>query len=134
MRPDMMEGADRLGAILKASDPLLTEDRLSRSDAALMRQALLEEAEQAEGPGWIPLAAGAALAALSLAALLLVRLPDLSTPGLGRDSSSSTGGIVLSKRAVRTIHFTTAGGTRVVWSLDPDFELRTERQPGSDRS
>ncbi len=145
MRPNTLEGDVRVGALLKLSDPLQSEEGLSRSDAALMKQALLEEAERAEGPGWIPLAAGAALAALSLAALLLVRLPHSPAQGAGRDPSFPAGGIVVSnraleppgdepRRAVRMIHFTTAGGTRVVWSLNPDFEIVAQRRPGADRS
>lgn len=185
MKREMNAGDERLAALLKAADPLREDAGLSRPDAALMKQAILVEAEVREGPGWLPLAAGAALATLSLAAILVAHVPGSPAPGDSGDTGSpgaalrgsepgaaeETGSTSIALhgsgpddgggrdwygvpggaggrygeatghgsgrapgRAARTIHFTTQGGTRIVWTLNPEFEIRTGRRPAPDRS
>lgn len=135
------EGMDaRIAEALRGADPLRAGSTMSREQTALMRSAILEEADRAAPSSWLPVAAGAALAALSIVAVLFVRLPETHERASQRDPARSTREAPFSRIttaeesvSVRTIHFTTPGGTRVVWSLvsDPDPVPGRRTRPGN---
>jgi hypothetical protein len=123
---------ERLRAILRRGDPGASDAGPSREEIAWMRQTVLRGAETSRAPGaGFRLAAGGALAALVLMAGLALWRSDPGRPaGSGADRAVRSAGPTrrseadpAERRAVRVIHFVTPGGTRVVWSLDPEFDV-----------
>lgn len=128
-----------LDSMLKSADPAEGDPGLSRIEAARMRSVIAEEAgREAAGPMWIPFLAGGAVAAVVLIFILFGPLPrqgppprDMVSPELHgaagpvrtaadhlRSQGSRPG-----TRPPRKILFTTRSGTRVIWTLDPDFDV-----------
>lgn len=98
---------------LTQGDPLLREDELSGAESRRLREQILA-AKPASHPGQSRLALPVTVMLLFVAvgSMWLVRT---SVPGPMVESS-----------AVRTrqLQFSTAGGTRVIWTFNENFELR----------
>ena len=106
-----------LSAWLRAGDPVRGDPGLDPELATRIRQrAVAATSDSRSGTALLPLAAFAAAAAL--AGLLL--LPHEAVAP-GSSGPTSTQASDTSER--RQIQFTTARGTRIVWTLDPDFDL-----------
>jgi hypothetical protein len=124
---------DRLAAILRAADPVREEPGLRAEEAVSMRRAILREAPEGQRHELRAPLAAAALAVAALAVVLLlafmpraaVRPGSSPDPASGRPAATSPHAVAgRGERGVRTIHFVTSGGTRVIWSLDPGFDVR----------
>ena len=106
-----------LRAWLRAGDPAGDDPGLNPEQATRIRQrAVAATSESQIGRPLLPLAALAAAAALAWLLLLPHESIPPNPPGTMSPQASDT-----SER--RQIQFTTARGTRIVWTLDPDFEL-----------
>lgn len=128
--------SDRLRSLLKSADPAGGDPGLSRPEAARIRRAMLEAAGRATpARAWLPLAAGAALAVLVAALTLVTDLPlerDPRSVGparpvdanlAARDLTGAASSAEPARKPPRRIDFVTKGGTRVIWTLDPDFDV-----------
>lgn len=111
---------NNLKDLLRDADPVPREPGLSRDAVADLRRTMLAAAHAAPARHvfWArQLTMAACLTVMVLTGLLAAyRVPpavrDIPSPA----SSAS---------AQRTqVHFSTPGGTRIIWTLDPDFQLR----------
>jgi hypothetical protein len=118
-------GDDELRAWLRSGDPVSDGREPGPAEVAWLRQAVREAAaSRVPGPRWEPVAAaaGALAAALLVVSLLGDRLSRAPSAPDGaaaspRPSPSEEAG------AQRQVQFTTQRGTRVLWTLDAEFEL-----------
>ena len=106
-----------LGEWLRAGDPASDGSELTRDDAARIRRRVLAETESPVRFRLTPLAAVSAAAVLAV----LVSLPRPQQP-------IATGvtvvpGVSAQPDRSQQIQFTTEGGTRILWTLNPDLEL-----------
>lgn len=105
---------------LRDADPVAREPGLSAGDAADLRRAMLAAAHAA------PLRSVLWGRQLTMAACLTVIVlvgvvAAHRVPSAARDVPATAS----SASDQRTqIHFSTPGGTRIVWTLDPGFQLR----------
>ena len=102
---------------LQRGDPA-DEEKMTIEETRLMRQRILAGVRETRRPWLVPLAALAGTAAL--AAVLLLR-----TAPINLEPSIPVGPPVAerSERTALQVQFTTESGTRIIWTLDPDFEL-----------
>ena len=104
---------------LQRGDPASDEDKMTLEETSLMRQRILATARETRGPRFLPLAALAGAVALGAVLLLLRPAPvTMEYSTTVRPAVAET-----SQRSARQVQFTTDSGTRIVWTLDPDFEL-----------
>jgi hypothetical protein len=111
-----------LGARLRAEDPLIGDPGLTAFEVERMRMQLLSAASlqrRTLSGRVIALTAAAALAIV--AGIFIVarnpRAPLAAEPATAIPDAGS--GI-----AVRQLQFLTPGGTRVIWTFNPDFDVR----------
>ena len=132
-----------LRSILEEGDPLRHEPPLSAEDAARMRRAVVNAAGK-DHPA--PLWRGAL--ALAAIVLLLVAVGRFAGPFDSRDKDRSlragraeqtnrsfraghaqrtatqaSPGAVAEQVERRQVQFATPGGTRIIWTLDPEFKI-----------
>ncbi len=109
-----------LRTVLEDADPVRREPPVSMIDARAIRRAMLAEAQPGRPaffPGAVPVAA---LVVLMIAAgaltgrKLSVREP-LQTP-VAPGAPVGTG-------ERRQVQFATPGGTRIIWTINPEFQL-----------
>lgn len=104
-------------------------DGLSARDRLIMRRVVVESVlpEPEAGvpfPWWRPLAVGAVLALMVASGLIAGRwMPIGSDENV--ENVEHTGVIQSPSNAGerRQVHFSTPGGTRIIWTIDPKFEL-----------
>jgi hypothetical protein len=129
MKDERFKSEDPLASILKAADPAGEDPGLSRAESARMKLSL-PETRQLPSP-WVPVVAGGSLVAVALVVLLAVWSPGVRlvppsreiTPAQAGNGTPGGRAPARDMKSPRTIHFETAGGTRVIWSLDPDFDV-----------
>ena len=116
--PDNDSRNDDLRAWLDGGDPASGDAELTLEETRLMRQRILGSVRERRRSRFIPLALLAGAAAL--AAVLLLRPVPVTM-----ESSTTVRPSVAerSERTARQVQFTTESGTRIVWTLDPEFEL-----------
>ena len=111
-----------LRTVLEDADPLRDEPPLSTTDARAIRRQMLGAAE---APVWQSFPGALRVAALIV--LMIVagmaagrRLPNRVPPQSVDDAAvtAPAGG------ERRQVQFATPGGTRVIWTIDPNFQLR----------
>jgi hypothetical protein len=111
---------------LREADPLLTDPALPPEDVAVMRRRVLDAAR---GPrpaavDWKrTLAFAAAIAVIAGAGIDTARRTSRATnaPDPAAVTPAATG-------TTRTqLHFSTPGGTRIIWTIDPAFHLTEKR-------
>jgi len=108
---------------LREADPLRAESGLSESDAARIRNVAVASARTAPAVGLFwrgALAAAAALALMIAAGTFAARQPAAprpATPGAASTVEPASG-------ERRQLQFATPGGTRIIWTLDPEFQLK----------
>jgi hypothetical protein len=110
-------------SLLDEADPLAREPELSETDATRMRNAIVSAARQpyASSPFWSGTFAVAAVVVLTVIAGTLGGR-NLST----RKVSNQVETVIAPAPGVerRQVQFATPGGTRIIWTLDPEFRLR----------
>lgn len=131
---------DPLRDLLRRGDPAGDGREPTGIEWAAMRARIRTEVSSVEntssGRSRAPLATWAWIAAAASIAVAVVLLPrllqapdgtqDLVAGGTDGSGTTATGAAAQSGRASegsRTMQFTAPGGTRVVWTLDPGFEL-----------
>ncbi len=117
-----MKTSKDLVALLKAADPVSREPGLRESETARMRQAVLYAHREREPrrPVWFRMSAAGALTALLLIAVTLLNLQISSNPApVARKAAAKTDEI--GER--RQVQFATPGGTRIIWTLNPEFKV-----------
>jgi hypothetical protein len=133
---------DELRSLLRSGDPASADPGPDASETARLRRRLLEEASaalvrRAGSPRRIRLLVAAAVPATALLAALALwnNAPSGARRPAGTPGAPAMEDVRAPEPAVvdpgarrpldrrRTIHFETRGGTRVVWSLDPDFDV-----------
>jgi hypothetical protein len=109
-------------SLLEEADPLRRESELSETDAARMRAVIVGAARRPVKPSpfWSgALAVVAAVIVIVIAGTVGERpLPNRSVLSDEPAFAQSTGG------ERRQLQFSTPGGTRIIWTLDPEFQLR----------
>jgi hypothetical protein len=109
--------ADRL----REGDPLRRDPGLSDDESAALRRRVVQEAygRQPRRLGWRePLTLVGALALLIMAAMVT----DRRQPVRQTDALVPTAPIEVPQP--RQLQFSTPGGTRIIWTLDPEFTLK----------
>lgn len=111
-----------LRAVLEAADPLRDEPSLSTTDARDMRRRVLVSSATPLSitfPGALPVAA--------LIVVMLVggiaagrRFTPAPLPTAAEDAAIR----VPADGERRQVQFSTPGGTRIIWTIDPDFHMR----------
>lgn len=112
---------------LRESDPLRHEPGLASGDVERMRRAMMAAAHSARTArrGWPRPFGIVAVAVLALAIGMVATRRSPSEPAERRVAGSAPSGA----SAQRTqVHFSTPGGTRIVWTLDPEFQLKETRR------
>ena len=109
-----------LNALLRDADPVSREPGLSPDAVADVRRAMLVAAHEtpARRVAWgRQLAMAACLTVMVLTGIVVAqRVPTAVRDAPAPQASAS---------AQRTqVHFSTPGGTRIIWTLDPGFQLR----------
>jgi hypothetical protein len=133
MKRDFRPSDDFLGSLLRRGDPACDGSAPSAVEIASMRARVLAEAEHRSARAWLPAPALAAAAVVLVTAFL-----GWNTARLGRDAEramtspvngttvragSDRGSDSQERPRIRQVEFLTPGGTRVVWLLNPDFEV-----------
>jgi hypothetical protein len=113
-----------LQTLLSGADPVTQEPELSPADARAMRRVILaaERTRPVTADTWSGAVPIAAVVIITVAIGVSVgrRLPV--TP-LSDDMGASV--VTESDAAERThVQFATPGGTQIIWTLDPEFDLR----------
>ena len=114
-------------SLLDDADPLRREPELSESDAARMRTAVVNAARQSHVT--VRFWSGAlAVAAVAVFAVIAGTLGGRNLPT--RQVSSQVAPVVAppSHAERRQVQFATPGGTRIIWTLDPAFQLQEVKQ------
>lgn len=108
-------------SLLDEADPLRREPELSEADATRMRSVIVSAARQPGRPS--PFWSGAL--ALAAAAVLAVVAGTLGERSLPTRQVSSQIEPAIAPAAIgerRQLQFSTPGGTRIIWTLDPEFQ------------
>lgn len=110
-----------LRRLLEDADPLRREPALPTADAGAIRRAMLAALESAPA-SFFP-------RALSVAALVVVMIVAGAVAGQRLSVREPFQAAVLPGASIdaggerRQVQFATPGGTRIIWTIDPDFQL-----------
>ena len=119
-----------LRVLLQESDPVRDDPALSTTDAREIRRAMLGAVETLPSlffPRTLPVAALVVvmIVAGATAGRRLTVPPSVQTAREASDATiggrSGTPGNNVERRQVR---FATPGGTRIIWTIDPNFQMR----------
>ena len=111
-----------LRSLLEHADPLRGESGLSEADAARMRQAILSARSDREpAPRFWP-------RAVAVAAVVLLMVVAGTIAGLRRPEGvppAAEKAVAIPEAAGERLQlqFATPGGTRIIWTLDPEFKV-----------
>ncbi len=106
---------------MREGDPLRRDPGLSDDESTALRRRVVQEASgrQPRRLGWRePLTLVGALALLIMAAIVTDRRAPVRQP----EALVSTQPARVPER--RQLQFSTPGGTRIIWTFDPDFSLK----------
>jgi hypothetical protein len=107
---------------MREGDPLLRDPSLSEAEATAIRRRVVGEAigRTAGHVAWRDTLAVAAAVALMVAVGVTTgrRLPPPAVPSTGTDDESAR------PAEPRQLQFATPGGTRIIWTFDPEFNLK----------
>ena len=111
-------------SLLDEADPLRSEPELPEADAARIRNAIASAARHPSKPAtfWSGAFALAAAVVLTVIAGTLGER-TLSTRHVRGDVATAVSPAATNAER-RQLQFATPGGTRIIWTLDPEFELR----------
>ncbi len=110
-----------LRAVLEAADPLRDEPALATTDAREMRRVVLGAVEVPS-----PLSFPRALPVAALIVMMIVagmaagRRFTAARPQAGAEAVTSAP----ADGERRQVQFATPGGTKIIWTIDPDFQMR----------
>jgi len=105
---------------LREGDPIARDPGLAQDESAALRRRVVQEASVRRDQrfGWRePLTLVGALALLIIAAMVTDRRVPVPQPQRGSALQPSP-----AER--RQLQFSTPGGTRIIWTFDPDFSLK----------
>lgn len=117
---------DELTRRLRDADPLARDPGLSDFEAAVMRQRVTltpREAETLHVASWKAAVAAATIAAVAIAGTIF---DSRAARTLDRASSSQAAEGTATIRVVAPttqLQFQTPGGTRIVWTINPDLDF-----------
>lgn len=114
--------ADEIRAQLEIADPLRKEPSLSASDVERMRHVVLNAARAVPSPmPWWP----RAFAAAALVVLIVIAgvAGGRNTPRRAEPGGANKVAAPAAPAERRQLQFATPGGTRIIWTLDPQFKL-----------
>jgi len=124
----MNERKDSIGSILRSNDPA-RDGSLDANDAQLMRSRILNETTPDTRTSRLrPMLAFATFLVAIAGSWLVFETrtrpePVAPTTPIATIETTPSEPSVVDKTAVRQVQYTTPGGTRVIWTLDPDFQL-----------
>ena len=112
---------------LRDADPIRTEPALAPADVSAMRRAMLEAvpAPRPAASRW-PRALAIAAAALLIAGAA-IDSGRRSSPAQLEPIPAAGSGAAAAVSGKTQLHFATPGGTRIIWTLDPAFQLTEKR-------
>ena len=115
-----------LHARLRDADPLRTDAALSADELAAMRRTVVETARLAPRA---PARLKRTLAIAAVFALIAGAAADLHRRSSNAVVVPETPAVSapLSPARPTQLHFSTPGGTRIIWTLDPAFQLTEKR-------
>ena len=113
---------DELNRQLRAADPVVSDPGLASAEAARMRRVMLAAAEAR--PRRASRAATLALASVFTLAVVFGVAAARKTATMSTAAGGSSGGDVSTPARVTQVHFSTPGGTRIIWTIDPAFQLK----------
>lgn len=108
-------------ALLTDADPLRGEPAMSDADAARMRRVVVSSGREAQA------ASGFWASALAVAAVVILMVVAGAVAGRRlpvREPSVPDEAAVSEPAERRQVQFATPGGTRIIWTLDPEFQLK----------
>ncbi len=119
---------EEIRELLRRGDPAGDGETLAPDEIAQLRRKILAAVPSGSPRGWrsswaLGLSAAAAAAMVSLVVFLWSPSSSLRTARSPVESPAREGGVRTRERAVQQIQFVTPGGTRVIWTLDPDFDV-----------
>ena len=106
---------------MREGDPIVRDPGLSDDESAALRRRIVHEASvrREQRFGWRePLTLVGALALLIIAAMVT----DQRAPV--RHTAANAGAQPAPSGERRQLQFSTPGGTRIIWTFDPDFSLK----------
>jgi hypothetical protein len=109
-----------LRTLLEESDPLRGDPGLQAADAQAIRRAMLGAASTMSTTFWPRALPVAALVVLMVVAGMTIgrRLRAPEPAGAGGQIADSA-----ADHQRRQVQFSTPGGTRIIWTIDPNFQL-----------
>jgi hypothetical protein len=114
--------SDEIHALLEAADPLRDEPSLSVPDVERIRHAVLDAERTAPSPMVFWPRAFAAAALVVLIAIAGV-IGGRTKTGSARRGDATKVAAPAEPAERRQLQFATPGGTRIIWTLDPEFKL-----------
>lgn len=111
-----------LRRLLDEADPLRGEPALSTTDAREIRRTMLGAVETISA-AFFPsaLAVAALVVVMVVAGAAVGRKLSVREPFQAADRSS---GMTVAVGERRQVQFATPGGTRIIWTIDPNFQMR----------
>ena len=111
-----------LHTLLTAADPVADAPELPADEALAIRRVVLTAARAGRPPAerrsaFVPIAA-VLIVVVAAGVALGWKMPERPVPAAIPDAS------LTAPAERRHVQFATPGGTRVIWTLDPEFELR----------
>jgi hypothetical protein len=113
-------------SLLERADPLRSESGMSEADAAQMRHAILSAARDSQAARMIPMIWPRAVAVAAAVVLLVVVATIAGSRRPGSVAAPPVEKAVAVPEAAGErlqLQFATPGGTRVIWTLDPEFKV-----------
>ena len=119
---------NELKTILREHDPAAGKSLTAQEVSAMRRRVLAGVPDRPRRGVLRPALAFVVVVGIAIAALIMNRpkTPEPDTAAVTQTvegSGESTPVEPVAPTHVRQIQYTTEGGTRVIWTLDPDFEL-----------
>lgn len=110
---------DEIRKLLRRGDPAGDGETLPPDEVASLRRKILAAVPSGRSRGWSPAwALGLTVAAAAVLVSVVLFMPK-SRPA----KVLTTREVHTQERTVQQIQFVTPGGTRVIWTLDPDFDV-----------
>lgn len=110
---------DEIRKLLRRGDPAGDGETLPPDEVASLRRKILAAVPPEPSRGWRPAwALGLGVAAAAVLVSVVVFMPRTQPEKVLPTQEAHT-----QERAVQQIQFVTPGGTRVIWTLDPDFDV-----------
>ena len=113
---------EQLNRQLRDGDPVAGDPGLSSTDAARVRRGMLAAADSREVR--VPRAGTLALAGVFTLAVMFGVAAARKTGSMPAAGGGSSSGDIAAPARVTQVHFSTPGGTRIIWTIDPAFHFK----------